>query len=61
MSRILRLNMAEQSYRWQEVPPAYAGLGGRAFTSRLLRDEVDPICHPLSADNKLVVDRKSVV
>jgi len=55
MSRILRLNMARQSYRWQEVPPAYAGLGGRAFTSRLIREEVDPTCHPLSAANKLVL------
>ncbi len=26
MSRILRLSMAEQSYRWQEVPP---GRGAR--------------------------------
>jgi aldehyde:ferredoxin oxidoreductase len=55
MSRILRLNMADQSYRWQEVPPDYAGLGGRALNSRLIRDEVDPTCHPLSAVNKLVV------
>ena len=55
MSRILRLNMADQTYRWQEVPTAYAGLGGRALTSRLLRQEVDPTCHPLSEANKLVV------
>ena len=55
VSRILRLNMADQSYRWQEVPPDYAGLGGRALTSRLIRDEVDPTCHPLSAVNQLVV------
>ena len=55
MSRILRLNMADQTYRWQEAPSAYAGLGGRALTSRLLREEVDPTCHPLSEANKLVV------
>ena len=55
MSRILRLNMADQTYRWQEAPTAYAGLGGRALTSRLLRQEVDPTCHPLSEANKLVV------
>ena len=55
MSRILRLNMADQSCRWQEVPPDYAGLGGRALISRLLRTEVNPTCHPLSAVNKLVV------
>ena len=49
MSRILRLNMADQSFRWEEVSAAYAGLGGRAFTSRLIREEVPPTCHPLSA------------
>jgi aldehyde:ferredoxin oxidoreductase len=55
MDRILRLNMADRSFSWQEVPDAYAGLGGRAFTSRLIRDEVPPTCHPLSAANKLVL------
>jgi aldehyde:ferredoxin oxidoreductase len=55
MSRILRLNMADKTYCWQEVPEAYAGLGGRAFTSRLIREEVPPTCHPLSEANKLVV------
>jgi aldehyde:ferredoxin oxidoreductase len=55
MSRILRLNMADQSFRWEEVPAAYAGLGGRAFTSHLIREEVEPTCHPLSAANKLVI------
>lgn len=54
MSRILRLNMSDQSFRWQEVPAAYAGLGGRGLTSRLIREEVPPTCHPLSAANKLV-------
>ncbi len=55
MSRILRLNMADQTFRWEMVPPAYAGLGGRALTSRLIRQEVAPTCHPLSGANKLVV------
>jgi aldehyde:ferredoxin oxidoreductase len=55
MSRILRLNMADQSFRWEEIPAGYAGLGGRALTSHLIREEVDPLCHPLSAANKLVV------
>jgi len=55
MARILRLNMAEKSFIWEEAAPPYAGLGGRALTSRLLRLEVPPTCHPLSAANKLVV------
>jgi aldehyde:ferredoxin oxidoreductase len=55
MSRILRLDMTNKSYRWQEVPAAYAGLGGRALTSRIIRDEVPPACHPLGPANKLVI------
>jgi aldehyde:ferredoxin oxidoreductase len=47
--------MTNKSYRWQEVPAAYAGLGGRALTSRIIRDEVPPACHPLGPANKLVI------
>ena len=54
MSKILRLNMTTKTSQWQEVPPAYQTLGGRALTSRLIRDEVPPTCHPLSAANILV-------
>ena len=55
MNRILRLNMTNRSVTWQEVPETYAGLGGRALTSRLIRDEVPPTCHPLGPFNKLVL------
>ncbi len=55
MNRILRLNMTDRSVTWQEVPEGYAGLGGRALTSRLIRDEVPPTCHPLGSANKLVL------
>ncbi|MFZ0132226.1 MAG: aldehyde ferredoxin oxidoreductase N-terminal domain-containing protein, partial [Desulfobacterales bacterium] len=33
----------------------YAGLGGRALTSAMIAKEVPPLCHPLGADNKLVI------
>jgi aldehyde:ferredoxin oxidoreductase len=33
----------------------YAGLGGRAMTSAIVSREVPPTCHPLSAENKLVI------
>ncbi|MEJ2092126.1 MAG: aldehyde ferredoxin oxidoreductase C-terminal domain-containing protein [Syntrophobacterales bacterium] len=55
MNRILRLNMTEKRAVWEEVPEAYTGLGGRALSSRLIREEVPPTCHPLSTDNKLVL------
>ena len=55
MNRILRLNMTDRTVTWQEVPETYAGLGGRALTSRLIRDEVPATCHPLGPYNKLVL------
>jgi aldehyde:ferredoxin oxidoreductase len=33
----------------------YAGLGGRALTSAIVSKEVPPLCHPLGAENKLVI------
>ncbi|MGD8677189.1 MAG: aldehyde ferredoxin oxidoreductase C-terminal domain-containing protein, partial [Desulfobacterales bacterium] len=32
-----------------------AGLGGRAMTSAIVAKEVPPLCHPLGADNKLII------
>ena len=51
---ILRLNMADRSYRLEDVPAAYKNLGGRGMTSTLVADEVNPQCHPLGPNNKLV-------
>jgi aldehyde:ferredoxin oxidoreductase len=33
----------------------YAGLGGRAMTSTIVSKEVEPDCHPLGPENKLVI------
>jgi aldehyde:ferredoxin oxidoreductase len=33
----------------------YAGLGGRGMTSAVVFNEVPPLCHPLSGENKLVI------
>ena len=47
---------AEGGPSFQESPLGeYAGLGGRALTSAVIAGEVPPACHPLSADNKLVI------
>jgi aldehyde:ferredoxin oxidoreductase len=51
---ILRLNMTNRTYRLDEVPAAYKNLGGRGLTSTIVRDEVNPLCHPLGPNNKLV-------
>ena len=51
---ILRVNMADRTYRLEEVPAAYQNLGGRGVTSTIVAKEVPPLCHPLGPNNKLV-------
>lgn len=57
MDKILRIDMGAQGGPAANVEElgAYAGLGGRGMTSTVVAKEVPPTCHPLSADNKLVI------
>ncbi len=55
MPKICRVNMADLSVRFEEPGEAYRELGGRALTSALVAAEVPPSCHPLSAENRLVI------
>jgi aldehyde:ferredoxin oxidoreductase len=57
MDKILRVDMgAEGGPKVSEGPVGdYAGMGGRAMTSAVVAKEVPPTCHPLSAENKLVI------
>lgn len=57
MDKILRINVgADGGPSVTETPVGdYAGLGGRALTSAIVAKEVPPLCHPLGADNKLVI------
>ena len=55
MSKIIRINMSDLSSTVEEVPAAWAGLGGRALTSTIVAAEVPPTCHPLGPNNKLVL------
>jgi len=57
MDKILRIDMAAPGGPKATATPVgeYAGLGGRALTSAIVSKEVPPLCHPLSADNKLVI------
>ncbi len=54
--KILRVNMSDEtpSAKFEELGE-YEGFGGRALTSAIISKEVDPLCHPLSADNKFVI------
>jgi aldehyde:ferredoxin oxidoreductase len=51
--KILRINTRTKSYAFDDLGD-FAGLGGRALTSRIVNKEVPADCHPLSAANKLV-------
>jgi len=55
--KILRINMgAEGGPKVSEEPMGgYEGMGGRGLTSAIVSKEVPPLCHPLGADNKLVI------
>ena len=55
MPKICRVNMADLSVRYEEPGEAYRELGGRALTSAIVAAEVPPTCHPLSAENRLVI------
>jgi aldehyde:ferredoxin oxidoreductase len=54
MSKILRVNMADRTATYEDVPEKYKFLAGRGLTSTIIHDEVDPTCHPLGPNNKLV-------
>ena len=54
MDKIFRVNMSDLSTKVEEVPSAWAGLGGRALTSTIVAAEVPPTCHPLGPYNKMV-------
>lgn len=54
MNKILRVNMTDLTTRTEEVPGAWAGLGGRGLTSTIVAAEVPADCHPLGPNNKLV-------
>ncbi len=57
MDKILRIDMGAEGGPKATTEPLgeYAGLGGRAMTSAIVSKEVPPTCHPLSAENKLVI------
>jgi aldehyde:ferredoxin oxidoreductase len=56
MDKILRINVSGGMPQVSEEPLGdYAGLGGRAMTSTIVSKEVEPDCHPLGPENKLVI------
>lgn len=54
-NKILRINMTDQSFKYEPVPERWARWAGRGLTSNVVFDEVDPMCHPVGPNNKLVI------
>lgn len=52
--KIFRVNMKKLTCTIEKVPKKWAGYGGRALTSTIVSDEVQPTCNPLGPKNKLV-------
>ena len=52
--KFIRVNMNDQSIRFEDVPKDYLGLGGRGLTSIMVNAEVPPTCDPLGPENKLI-------
>ena len=53
--KILRINMTDLSAQYEDVPERWARWAGRGLTSAVVFDEVEPTCHPLGPNNKLVI------
>jgi aldehyde:ferredoxin oxidoreductase len=57
MDKILRIDVGGTGGPKATTAPVgdYAGFGGRALTTAIVSKEVPPLCHPLGAENKLVI------
>jgi aldehyde:ferredoxin oxidoreductase len=55
IDRIIRVDMTTGDVTEERAPEAYARLGGRALTSRMLLEETDARIHPLSEAAKLFI------
>ncbi len=53
--KILRINMTDLKASYEDVPQKWARWGGRGLTSAITVDEVEPTCHPLGPNNKLII------
>jgi aldehyde:ferredoxin oxidoreductase len=60
MGKLLRIDMGSLNIRTEETPPSLKMRGGRALTSKIVSQEVPPLCHPLGGKNKLVLPRPSL-
>ena len=54
MPKLIRVNMSDQIVKYEDLPEAYIGLGGRGLTSAIISGEVEPSCNAIGPHNKLI-------
>jgi aldehyde:ferredoxin oxidoreductase len=54
MKRILRIDLSNEGYAYEDMPSVYANLGGRGLTSKIVSVEVPAKADALGKENKLV-------
>jgi len=52
--QIWRVNVRTQELKQEPIPETWVRLGGRGLLTRIMLDEVDAMCDPLGAENKLI-------
>ncbi|MDQ7032116.1 MAG: aldehyde ferredoxin oxidoreductase C-terminal domain-containing protein [Desulfonauticus sp.] len=55
MDKLIRINTKTNEVVVEDLSEEMSLLGGRALTSKIIRQEVPGNCHPLGASNKLVI------
>ncbi len=55
MVRVLRINMKTKQFTFNELKGEALRLGGRALIGKIMFEEVNPICHPLGPQNKIII------
>ena len=53
--KILRVNVSQMKATYEDMPEKWMKWAGRGLTTAIIWDEVDPGCHPLGPNNKLVI------
>jgi len=52
---IYRIDTKEKKIKKDDEKYLNRYLGGRALTSKIILDEIDPLCEPLDSHNKLII------
>ena len=54
MKKLLRIDLTNSQFSYEDVPSTYANLGGRGLTSKIVSQEVPAKADALGPENKLV-------